>query len=275
MAQSVLAGPGQRMRGLLASCTALVLLASPAFAGGQNPTANTDTQSASSAPPQDFLLGRPRVMIGARGSFMKASAGSDIFDFVTEQLLLEKSDFNTGSFGVEFGVSVTPRFDIVGAWDINSVSRATEDRHEEELLPNGTRVPIQSVTELQQFQFTATAKFSLIPRGRSISRLAWIPNTFVPYVGAGGGYGNYSFRQSGDFDDFIDHHIFTDTFQSDGWAPTLHVLGGTDIRISRRFLLSVEGKYSWSKADLSQDFIDFEPIDLGGFRFGAGIHVAF
>ena len=23
------------------------------------------------------------------------------------------------------------------------------------------------------------------------------------------------------------------------------------------------------------DFIDFEPIDLGGFRFGAGIHVAF
>ena len=43
----------------------------------------------------------------------------------------------------------------------------------------------------------------------------------------------------------------------------------------RHLMLSFEGRYSWQKADLSQDFIDFEPIDLGGFRFGAGIHFAF
>ena len=122
-----------------------------------------------------------------------------------------------------------------------------DDRDEEELLPNGTRVPIQSVTELEQHNFSATAKFSLIPRGRSVSRLAWIPNTFVPYVGAGGGYGNYAFRQNGDFADFIDHHIFTDTFRSEGWAPTLHLLGGTDIRVTRHLLVSLEGKYSWSR----------------------------
>ena len=35
-----------------------------------------------------------------------------------------------------------------------------------------------------------------------ISRLAWIPRTFMPYVGAGGGYGTYEFRQNGDFVDF-------------------------------------------------------------------------
>ncbi|MEY4095240.1 MAG: hypothetical protein RLZZ53_2439, partial [Acidobacteriota bacterium] len=39
--------------------------------------------------------------------------------------------------------------------------------------------------------------------------------------------------------------------------------------------LSLEGRYTWKRADLGNDFLDFEPIDLGGFRFGAGIHLAF
>ncbi len=274
MARSVIAKKGRRFRGLLLGATALVLLASPAFAGGQDPSAHSSTQSASSAPP-DFMLGRPRVSVGVRGSLFVPGANSDIFEFITDQLLLEKSDFNTGSFGAELAVSLSPRIDIVAAFDMNGVNRPTEDRDEEELLANGTRLPIQSVTELQQKNFTASAKFSLIPRGRNVSRLAWIPNTFVPYVGAGAGYGQYALRQNGDFADFVDHHIFTDTFRSEGWAPTFHVLGGTDIRVARHFLLSLEGKYSWQHADLSQDFIDFEPIDLGGFRFGAGIHFAF
>ena len=46
-----------------------------------------------------------------------ASADSDIFDFVTDVLAIDKSDFNTGSFGAEVGVNVTPRLDIIGdAW---------------------------------------------------------------------------------------------------------------------------------------------------------------
>jgi len=264
-----------RFRGLLVSCAALILLASPAFADEQNPSASSSTQNTSAAPAPDFMLGRPRASVGVRGSLFVASANSDIFDFITDQLLLEKSDFNTGSFGAELAFSLTPRLDITAGIDLNKVRRPTEDRDEEELLPNGSRVPIESVTELEQMNLFASAKFSLIPRGRSVSRLAWIPNTLVPYIGAGAGYGKYLLRQNGDFADFVDHHIFTDTFRSEGWAPTVHVLGGTDIRVSRHLLLSFEGKYSWSHADLSQDFVDFEPIDLGGFRFGAGIHFAF
>jgi len=264
------------LRGLCVSCTALVLMASPAFADGQNPSANTSTQTQSTASsPPDFLLGRPRVMVGVRGSFFKASAGSDIYDFVTEQFTIDKSDFNTGSFTAELGISVTPRFDITASMDLNGLSRASEDRDEEEQLPNGSRIPIQQVTELEQMNFVASAKFLLLPRGRSVSRLAWIPNTFVPYVGAGGGYGKYTFRQNGDFVDFVDHHIFTDTFRSEGWSPIFHVLGGTDIQVMRRLVLSFEGRYSWQESDLGADFIDFAPIDLGGFRFGAGVHFAF
>ena len=264
----------QRFCGLIVSCAALLLLASPAFADGQDPSA-TSTQAASSAPPPDFMLGRPRASVGIRASLFVASAKSDIYDFITEQLLLEKSDFNTGSFGAEMSFSLSPRVDITAGLDLNRINRPTEERDEEELLSTGARVPIQSVTALEQANFFASVKYSLIPRGRSVGRLAWIPNTLVPYLGAGGGYGKYLLRQDGDFTDFVDHHIFTDTFQSEGWAPTFHVLGGTDIRVARHLLLSLEGRYSWSKADLGQDFIDFEPIDLGGFRFGAGIHFAF
>ena len=91
-----------------------------------------------------------------------------------------------------------------------------------------------------------------------------------------------TFRQTGDFVDFATENrvlgtftIFTDTFRSEGWAPSAHVFGGTDIQVYKRLYLSLEGRYTWQHADLDQDFIDFEPMDLGGFRFGAGIHFVF
>jgi opacity protein-like surface antigen len=262
---------GQRLRGLLLGCSALILLTSPAFAADdQNPSSSSSTQT-SSAPPPDFLLGRPRASIGVRGSWVMASANSDIFDFVTEHLAIDKSDFNTGSFGLDAAVNLTPRLDIVFGMDVNAMSHLSDYR----LLEDNRGLPIQQTTELSQLNLTLSGKFSLLPRGRAISRLAWIPNTFIPYIGAGAGYGRYTFRQNGDFVDFADNHVFSETFRSGGWAPAVHVLGGTDIRVYRHLILSLEGRYSWQHADLSQDFIDFAPIDLGGFRFGAGLHLAF
>lgn len=261
-----------RLRGVLVGCTALILLASPVFAADdQNPSANSSTQSASSVPPPDFLLGRPRASIGVRGSWVMASANSDLFDFVTDQLAIDKKDFNTGALGLEAAFSVNPRVDIVAAMDLNGMNHASDYRR----LEDNLGLPIQQTTQLNQLNFTVSGKFALLPRGRAISRLAWIPRTFVPYVGAGAGYGKYEFRQEGDFVDFTDNHVFPDTFRSEGWAPTVHVLGGTDIQVAKHLMLSFEGKYSWQHATLSQDFIDFDPIDLGGFRFGAGIHLGF
>jgi opacity protein-like surface antigen len=265
---------GHRLRGLLLGCTALMLLASPAFADDQNQSASSSAQSAPSSPP-DFLLGRPRVMVGVRGSWFKANAASDIYDFITDQFTVEKSDFNSGSFTAEMSVNVASRLDVTGGIDWNGMKKPSEDRNEEELLPNGSRVPIEQVTELEQMNLFASAKFLVLPRGRRVSSLAWIPNTFVPYVGAGAGYGKYTLRQNGDFVDFVDNHIFTDTFRSEGWSPIFHVLGGTDIQVMRHLVLSFEARYSWQHADLDTDFVDFDPIDLGGLRFGAGIHFSF
>ena len=129
-----------RLRGVLACFAALILMASPALAQDHTQSANTSTQ-ASSRPP-DFMLGRPHASVGIKGGWFMAGANSDFYDFVVDQFTIEKKDFNAASFTLDFGVNITPRLDITGAVDFNKVNKASEDRDEEELLSNGTRVPI-------------------------------------------------------------------------------------------------------------------------------------
>ena len=258
---------GQRLRGLV--CAALTLLAVPAFAQ-QDPAAAAQTSVSVPSSP-DFMLGRPRASIGVRGNWHMASAGSDLFDFVTDQLTLEKSNFNTGSFAAEVAANLTPRVDVVAGIDLNRAR--TPSRYRNFIDNRGQE--IEQTTTLSQVNFTGSLKLALLPKGRNVSRLAWIPRTVVPYVGAGGGIGSYNFEQFGDFVDFKDNRIFADVFESKGWAPIAHVFGGTDVRVFSKMLVSFEGRYSWSRAALDQDFVDFEPIDLGGLKFGIGFHLVF
>ena len=260
---------GQRWgRPAAATSLALTLLALPAYAQ-PDPAASAQMSAAPTDP--DFMLGRPRATIGVRGNWLMASAGSDIFDFVTDQLTIEKSSFNTGSLGVEFAANLTPRVDVVAGFDFNRTETPSEYRR----FIDNSGMPIEQTTQLNQYNLTASVKFALLPKGRSVSRLAWIPRTVVPYVGAGGGMGHYTFEQFGDFVDFQDNRVFPDVFKSSGWAPIAQLFGGTDIQVFSKMLVSVEGRYSWSKSDLEEDFIGFDPIDLGGFRIGAGVHLVF
>lgn len=262
---------GQRFRGLFVSAgVALLLFSLPTPAAAQNPAPPPSGSFQAPSSP-DFLLGRPRASVGVRGGWLFASAGSDIFDFVTEQLTLEKSAFNAPGFGAEVAVSLTDRLDIVGGFDVAKSSTPSEYR---DFIDN-QGLPIQQTTSLRQSNFSGSIKFAVIPRGRTISRYAWIPSTFVPYIGAGGGMAKYEFAQHGEFVDFADFRVFDESFKSSGWTPTAHVIGGTDIQVYKRMFLSLEGRYTWAKAALDSDFIDFAPIDLGGFRFGAGFHFMF
>jgi len=261
---------GQPLRRLAVSAGVTLLVSMPGLAAGQNPDpqASSSVQASSAS---DFMLGRPRASVGVRGDWLFASAGSDIYDFVTEQLTLEKSSFNTPGFGAEVGVNLSPRLDLVFGFDVAKSSTPSEYRK----FVDNRNLPIQQTTSLRQSDLVASVKFAVMPRGRAVSRFAWIPSTIVPYLGVGGGATNYDFRQDGDFVDFSNNRVFAEAFRSHGWAPTAHVFGGTDIQVFKRAFLSVEGRYVWSHATLGTDFIDFEPIDLGGIRFGGGIHFVF
>lgn len=243
----------------------VLVLAAPA-------AAQTVPQRQRQAP--DFLFSQPHVSVTVRGSWMFARGGSDWYDFVTNHLTLERSDFNAPGFGLDVGLPLTNRVEVQASFDINRARRASEYRAFDEIV-GGVRLPIEQVTTLREVNLGGNIKFALINRGREVSRLVWVPRTFVPYIGGGAGVAHYDLRQTGDFVDFVDLSIFPEIFGSSGWTPSMQVFGGAEVRVLKRMYVTVDGRYLWAAADLGRDWIDFDPLDLAGFRLSGGVNFVF
>ena len=85
----------------------------------------------------------------------------------------------------------------------------------------------------------------------------------------------YSFWQQGQFVDYVDHSIFVDRFNSDGWVFGPYASFGTDLQVWKRLYVTIDGRYSWMHSDLGSDFSGFNGIDLAGFKVTTGISVGF
>jgi hypothetical protein len=218
-----------------------------------------------------FLFSAPRGIVSVRASWLQPSASSDLFTFVRQQLTIDKRDFNRPAILGEGGLLLSPRVDLIGSVEFSRSRVASESRD----FVDNQRLPIVQQTDLAMIHAAAGLKLNLLPRGHSVSRLAWVPRGLVPYVGAGGGVMYYRFQQTGDFVDFQDFDVFTDAFRSEGWAPAAHLFGGADVHVWRGVALSLEGRYVWASADLGDDFSGFEPIDLAGLRLSSGITLVF
>jgi hypothetical protein len=257
----------------------LVLTVGPAAiaaasADDQDPATSPVPSASQSGGRPDFLFGRPRGSVGIRGSWVFARAGSDLFDFVEKHLTVDRHDFNTPALAADVGIALTPRVDAVFGVDVSQVSIASEYRN----LVDNNRKPIAQDTRLREVNLAGSIRLSVTPRGRGISRFAWIPARAVPYVGAGGGALWYDFTQSGDFVDALapaPQPIFADVFDSKGWTPSAHAFGGVDIKLSRVLFMTLEGRYLWASGKLGRDFQGFDPLDLAGFRLSAGVNVLF
>ena len=232
--------------------------------------ADTSAGGAQASEP-DFLFGAPRGALSIRGGFSKASANSDIYDFLGEELTIEKGDFNAPVFGIDVALSVHPRIDVLVGFEYSRSGIDSEYRDFVE--DNGA--PIHQTTELRTVPVTGSVKLYLTPRGRSISRFAFVPSKARAYAGGGAGLVWYRLHQTGDFVDFVDLSIFTGEFSSSGWGSEAHVFGGMDLQMGPKWYLSFEGRYVWADATLSGDFVGFDPIDLGGLRITAGVNVSF
>jgi hypothetical protein len=219
----------------------------------------------------DFLFGRPRGSVGFRGNWLVARAKSEWYSFVTDQLSLGRKDFNAPGFAADVGVAVSRRADAVFGLDFNQAQKGSEYRH----FVDNNRLPINQTTRLRTTQLTGSIKFALVERGLEVSRLAWVPKHVVPYVGAGGGAMRYDLLQFGDFVDFQTSRVFTSTFRSAGWAPVAQAFGGVDIMVFKRVYVTLDGRYQFAKATLSNTWVDFDPIDLAGFKLAAGASFVF
>ena len=237
----------------------------PAPAAAQNPP----NQPPRPAP--DFLFAPPGGSVTVRGSWLWARAGSDWYDFVTDQLTLEPADFHSPGIGLDVNVALARRVDAQFGLDFSSATVASEYRR----FVDNNRLPITQQTRLREVNVSGNIKVALLPRGREVSRFAWVPRTVVPYVGGGGGMLWFDVNQSGDFVDFIDLSVFTDVFGARGWTPSAQAFGGVDVRVFRRLYVTVDGRYLWAAGTLGRDWIDFDPIDLAGFRLSGGVNVVF
>jgi hypothetical protein len=224
-------------------------------------------------PSPDFLFGSPKGMIGVRSGWVFASANSDLFTFVQRHLTIDRKDFNAPAIGVDVEAAVTPRLSAVVGFDFARTSKNSEYRD----FVDNQRLPITQTTRLSELNLSGSIKLAITPRGREISSRAWIPAAVTPYVGAGAGILKYEFLQFGDFVDVDSPNsaIFEDTFRSSGWTPSAHLFGGIDVRVYKRLYLSGEGRYLWSSGTPDRDFIDFDRIDLAGFKATAGVHYMF
>ena len=221
--------------------------------------------------PRDFLFGRPRGWVALRGSWLMPRAGGELFTFVSDQLTVEKGDFNAPAMTGEVGFTITSRIQASGGVEFSRQTIGSEYRR----FVDNRGDPINQRTTLSQTIVSGSVKIAMLDRGRSISRLAFVPRAIAPYVGAGAGALFYEFKQVGDFVDSATLRVFADLFRSQGWTPSAHVFGGTDVRLWRQLFLDVEGRYVWAHGDLGSDFVGFDGIDLDGFRLSTGISVVF
>lgn len=220
-----------------------------------------------SRPSPDFLFERPQGTFGIRGSWVSGRNGSDWYDFVSDQLTIDKNDFISAGIGLDGGITLTRRIDITIGLDYGQSTTDSEYRR----YVDNNRLPIEQQTVLRNANISGGLKFALTERGRDVGRLAWVPRKVVPYIGAGAGAMWYQVRQTGDFVDYVDLSVFPDVFESEGWTPSVHVMGGVDVRVLRRAYVSFDARYLWASGDLGPDWIDFDPIDLSGLRLSAGI----
>jgi hypothetical protein len=190
-------------------------------------------------------------------------------------MTLDQKDlsFSSPAFQGELAVRVTEQIDIAGGVGFSKRTTRSEFRDFE-----GTDdLPIEQTTTFSRTPLTLSVKGYLMPRGRSISRFAWVPARWAPYVSAGGGAVRYLFDQQGEFIDFDSANldIFRDRFRSEGWAPTAHAAAGVDLGVTRYLLVTAEGRYSLGSAKLGSDFVGFDNIDLSGFQATAGFSLRF
>ena len=250
----------------------LAVLCRPSVAAASaGPDKESGTAAAEAQRSPDFLFGRPRGSIAVRTGWMFARAGSDLFTFVENQLTISRRDFNAPALAVDLGVAVTPRTDVLFGFDFSRASAASEYRN----FVDNQRLPVTQDTRLQHLNLSGSVKFALTPRGREVSPHAWIPRAVTPYAGAGAGALWYEFRQEGDFVDFANLHVFSDTFRSRGWTPSAHVFGGVDVKLAHRLYVTAEARYLWSHAAMGRDFSGFQPIDLAGFKMTGGVSCVF
>lgn len=220
----------------------------------------------------DFMFEEPKMTLSFNLGYGIPRAGSDIFDEIDEMFTLDKSDFHAPVLGGGLSFFLNERMDL--AFEVSIARSSTWSEYTDWV--DDQNLPIEQETSLTRIPVTASLRYFLADRGRKVGNLSWIPTTWVPYIGAGGGKIYYEFEQNGDFIDTVDYSVFVYDYISEGWSWVGHVFGGVQWTLAPQWIVTAEGRYSLADADLDRpDFSGYDPIDLSGFSASIGFGVRF
>jgi len=216
-----------------------------------------------------FLFREPLSTVTFHGGFALPRAGGNLFDDVTKDLTLDRSNFAAASFGMDLAVAVSPRLDVVFGFGPSSSRTPSEFR---DWVDNNDR-PIEQVTAYSRSPFTLSGRYHLREKGRMVGSFAWIPTRVVPFVSAGAGLVRYRFEQDGDFIDKETLNVFTDRLSTSGWSWVGQVGGGAHLSLSERVMLTGEARYLLGGVDAGRapgDFVGYR-LDLSGLTTLVGL----
>jgi hypothetical protein len=224
-----------------------------------------------------FLFNRPKVSLSVRGGYALPSTGGELFSFAQDEFIplgadtLSTLDFDAPYIGGELAFRPWERWDIALGLGWTRTRALTEYRRWIDADDN----PIEQETTFQVVYGTLGAKYALTDRGRRISRLAWVPNRFVPWVGGGLGVSSYDFTQVGDFVDTTTLEIFSDALQTDDEGLILYANAGIDVTVAKNALVIAEARYTYSSADVRGSYLLFNDVDVGGLQLMVGLGFQF
>ena len=156
---------------------------------------------------------------GRTACWRSAAAGSSPTPAATSTTSSPTSSRSTNrrstpsSISGDFGISIGSRFDVIATLEQAETLRPPRSTATSS-TPAG--VPITQTTLREEWIVSGTVRMALLPRGRRISRFAWVPRTFTPYVGVGAGGAKYNIKQYGAFVDFRTLRVFNDELRLQG-----------------------------------------------------------
>jgi len=218
-----------------------------------------------------FLFRAPIGTLTLRAGPMVHTVSGDLFGQLRRDLTLQRRDFAATAIGLEVALAPLERWDLVLGLGHARAASGSEFRD----FVDQDELPIVQSTQLVTTPMTATVRYQLASRGRSIGRTAWVPTTTTPYLGAGGGLLMYRLEHSGEFIDFRDYAIFFDHMEAKGTAYLAHALAGVDHWLTPRLGVNAEARYTWSRANPEQAFRSFDTLDLGGVQATVGLSLRF
>ncbi|MFO7260496.1 MAG: hypothetical protein DIU52_005040 [bacterium] len=219
----------------------------------------------------DFLFGAPHGSLSLRIGRLFARTEGGVFERTFANLSAEPDDFDGLTLGADLALRVVDRADLVVGVGF---ARATVDSEFNDWLDENGQ-PIRQTTRFRQIPVTLGARLYLTPRGREISRFAWVPARTTFYVGGGAGLIHHLYEQEGEFVDETSLDIFADHLSSSGWSSLVYVGAGAELRVTTSVALVADVRYTRGSARATGDFREWEDIGLGGLATSVGVALTF